>query len=617
MSIYSYFRRVFGTPYFIAHLHKMVYKRGMVQTSLITVKLSSLSGHPDNERIYSPTDLSDLESSLETHGQLEPLAVTKDNRIISGHRRYMSMRSLGWEECDIRIVEPDDEIISLIEHNRHRNKTNTDILNEARFLEKQLKNYVGRGRNVARERLGKKQGERLTMAMELSQRLGIGTTKLKQLMSISNYEPKMISRIDSGEISVAQAYEIVRTKHIKPKNITTPEKQFETSFRKFLKVNKPTLEQINATLKKTYPYSIELTGSDEDKRSRLIKHLERLRKMDSRELMLVQKQDELDYSEFDKKIINQAKSLLPTQEELQEFFIERKGYVMNVTTDIPEGKDRRLWSCLRVHTSSFEYNSPLGRSMSATIYLQMKNKKKLLGIVQFSSDAHTLTARDDHIGWTTEQRALKREHIVNMNVCVPSQPFGSNYLGGKFIAMTSISLIKEWEKRYKTKIVGITTTSLHGTFSQYSNMKWWKDIGKSAGAMVIKPLRDEWNYWKEWLQESQPELYAEIRKKTSPTQGILSAIFKIMNIPTKNYTHSHQRGVLICPLYHNYREFLTNKVKQKDLDPIEFIWKDWYIKKATDRYTKLKKEKKLSTEPLFYDGIDSKILESWLNSRGV
>ncbi len=60
-----------------------------------------------------------MESSLSTYGQLEPLSVTKDNRIISGHRRYMSMRSLGWEECDVRIVEPEDEIISLIEHNRH------------------------------------------------------------------------------------------------------------------------------------------------------------------------------------------------------------------------------------------------------------------------------------------------------------------------------------------------------------------------------------------------------------------------------------------------------------------------------------------------------------------
>jgi len=51
----------------------------MDHTSFITVKLSFLSGYPDNERIYSPKDLSDLESSLSTYGQLELLRNTTIN----------------------------------------------------------------------------------------------------------------------------------------------------------------------------------------------------------------------------------------------------------------------------------------------------------------------------------------------------------------------------------------------------------------------------------------------------------------------------------------------------------------------------------------------------------
>ncbi len=589
----------------------------MNHTSFMKVKISEISAHPENERIYSPSDLSDLEKSLSANGQLEPIAITKEKRIISGHRRYMSMKNLGWEECEVRIVKPSNEVISLIEHNRHRIKSVSDILNEARYMEKELKDTVGRGRNAAVSRLGKKQGERITMVMELASRLGVGTTKLKQLMSISNYAPEYIPMIDNGDMSVSSAYQKVREEHIKTKKQTTAVQDFETSFRKFLKDKKPTLSQINDTLKKTYPYSLELTGSDTDKRSRLIEHLEWLRKLDSRELMLVKKKDELESNPYDTKIKRDALKLLPNEEELYEYFVERKGYVFGVETTIPEGKDIKLWSCLRVHTSSFEYNFPLGRSMSAFVWIRLKSKKKLLGIIQLSSDAHTLTSRDEHIGWTTEQRANKREHIVNMNVCVPTQPFGNNYLGGKFIAMTSIELIKEWEKRYKTKVIALTTTSLHGSFSQYSNMKWWKDIGKTAGAMVIKPLRDEWNYWTEWLQTSQPELYEDIRKRTSPTQAMIAQILRMMNIPTKDYTHSHKRGVFICPLFHNYREFLTNKIKQKDLEPIEFVWKDWYFKKCLDRHTKLKKSKSLETEPLFYNEINDITMENWLNSKGI
>ena len=46
----------------------------------------------------------------------------------------------------------------------------------------------------------------------------------------------------------------------------------------------------------------------------------------------------------------------------------------------------------------------------------------------------------------------------------------------------------------QTKIVGITTTSLFGSQSQYNGMKWWKSIGTTAGSMLLKPLREEWSF---------------------------------------------------------------------------------------------------------------------------
>ena len=100
------------------------------------MRLDTLIQHPDNHRIYEPTDLEDLEKSLNDFGQMEPIAITPTNRIISGHRRYMAMRNLGWEECEVRYIEPHNEIISLIEHNRHRVKTSSDVLNEVRYLQK-------------------------------------------------------------------------------------------------------------------------------------------------------------------------------------------------------------------------------------------------------------------------------------------------------------------------------------------------------------------------------------------------------------------------------------------------------------------------------------------------
>ena len=194
------------------------------------MKIAELTSHPDNNRIYQPTDLSDLKNSLESFGQLEPVAITKDKKIISGHRRVMAMDELGWDECEVRIVEPENEIISLIEHNRHRQKTSSDILNEAKFLEKELRNIVGRGRNAKKDREGKNKGQRLKMVMELSQRLGVGATRLKQLLSISNHQPELIEKIDRGEMSVSSAYELVRTNHIQKNKNKAP--GFQNPFQK-------------------------------------------------------------------------------------------------------------------------------------------------------------------------------------------------------------------------------------------------------------------------------------------------------------------------------------------------------------------------------------------------
>ena len=137
------------------------------------MRLSEWTVHSENERIYSPTDLEELENSLSSYGQMEPIAVTSNNKIISGHRRFAAMMNLGWDDCEVRVIEPDNEIISLIEHNRHRQKTSSDILNEARYLEGQLRDTVGRGRNASTERTGKKKGQRLTMVMELT-KIGSG-----------------------------------------------------------------------------------------------------------------------------------------------------------------------------------------------------------------------------------------------------------------------------------------------------------------------------------------------------------------------------------------------------------------------------------------------------------
>ena len=100
------------------------------------ILLEKIKPHPINSTIYADTDLSDLVNSLEANGQLETIKINKKKQIISGHRRYFSMIQLGWKEAEIETTEYDNDVIALIEHNRHRVKGVKDILMESKILEK-------------------------------------------------------------------------------------------------------------------------------------------------------------------------------------------------------------------------------------------------------------------------------------------------------------------------------------------------------------------------------------------------------------------------------------------------------------------------------------------------
>jgi hypothetical protein len=595
--------------------------------------VKKLRPHPENNRIYSTQDLSELEHSLMTYGQLEPLAVTKDNKIISGHRRFSAMCNLGFEDVEVRIVTPDNELVSLVEHNRHRTKTASDILNEARVLGEQLKGIVGRGRVAAKKRGGK----RTTVVHEIASKMGIGPSSLKQLMSISNYEHELIEKVDTGELSIGAAYQQVREKYILPKRKTsksvskTVPDAFDQRFKTFLAGENVQLDQINNVLRQTYPYCLEMTGIDADKRADLIDYLEQLRSMDSRQYMLRQKFDELEHGSFTKTQLKRAKKLLPTHEDIEKWWM--KGVTANVKKDSSyhfmddvrvievgkeEGFDNELWRMFRVHATSFEHSDGPGRMMRGIVGFDTPKGFKLLGICSLHSDSHTLGVRDSHIGWTDSQRAANREHLVNMNVCVPTQPFGFNRLGGKFISLATLDLIPKWERKYKTKIVGVITTSLHGPQSMYNGMhNFWRSVGTTSGAMSIMPDRDRYGFWRDWFKTNYPTAFDDTQEQSSPKQGLLNAIYKVLNINRKDFEHGQKRGVYICPLYHNYKDFLCNEIKIKELEPKRIDWHEWWHKSARKRFEKISKEKRVQNDQLWIESINELDIENWLNASGL
>ncbi len=103
--------------------------------------LSKIWPAPENKQLYQPILPEDpatvaLADSIRQHGIREPLVVTLDGWILSGHRRYVAARLAGLETVPCRVEqfrrkEDEDRFLVLLrEHNRQRVKTLDEALRE-------------------------------------------------------------------------------------------------------------------------------------------------------------------------------------------------------------------------------------------------------------------------------------------------------------------------------------------------------------------------------------------------------------------------------------------------------------------------------------------------------
>ena len=98
------------------------------------VPLDSFWPSPENDQLYRPVNPDDpeirsLAKSIREKGVLEPIVVTLDDFILSGHRRYAAAKLAGLKTVSVRrypIRRTDDVdafVVLLREYNRQREKT--------------------------------------------------------------------------------------------------------------------------------------------------------------------------------------------------------------------------------------------------------------------------------------------------------------------------------------------------------------------------------------------------------------------------------------------------------------------------------------------------------------
>ena len=75
--------------------------------------------------------------SISEVGLLQPLIIDSRNQVISGNRRFESIKRLGWEEVQVEVKEVkegEEEELLLIHFNKQRIKSFKELINEYLIL---------------------------------------------------------------------------------------------------------------------------------------------------------------------------------------------------------------------------------------------------------------------------------------------------------------------------------------------------------------------------------------------------------------------------------------------------------------------------------------------------
>ena len=171
------------------------------------VELNKLKIHKMHSQIYASNYPDDLIQSIQDSGLLEKIVVNNATElvILSGVRRFEALKHLGYTKTDVIIsnTPSSDESLTLISFNKQRQKTATEMVNEIENLK--LIWAAKRGRKPANVvQFGK-----VNTRAKISQATRICTGNISKLELINKKNPKLLAKIDHGDLSINQAHKII------------------------------------------------------------------------------------------------------------------------------------------------------------------------------------------------------------------------------------------------------------------------------------------------------------------------------------------------------------------------------------------------------------------------
>jgi ParB-like chromosome segregation protein Spo0J len=185
------------------------------------IEVSKLKQHPRNSEFFDDIqgdNWTEFKKSIESSGVIEPIVISQECLIVSGHQRVRACMELGIKEIPVRIKiyeaterwTVEDVILKeLLETNlRQRGIGNTNNIKLARCLVELERIY---GITRGGDRKSKVDNPPLKTQEELAGEIGLAKDQVKAYKKLLNFIPELQDLVETGEMKPTVGYKVWAT----------------------------------------------------------------------------------------------------------------------------------------------------------------------------------------------------------------------------------------------------------------------------------------------------------------------------------------------------------------------------------------------------------------------
>lgn len=167
------------------------------------IKVSELSSHPRNTEFFddmSGEKWKEFLESVRSRGIIEPIVITPDKIIVSGHQRVRACKELGIDVvmCDVHTYNNEDEILQdLLETNVRQRGDIGGSAKKVGLRIKELERIYGiyKGNHI-NENMNNSVSQ-----SDLATQMGISVDTLQNYKQLANMIPELSELVDTGIVT--------------------------------------------------------------------------------------------------------------------------------------------------------------------------------------------------------------------------------------------------------------------------------------------------------------------------------------------------------------------------------------------------------------------------------